>query len=1446
MEVVEELNTLVGGQGAEHDGQGDDSTSQDRVALTEEERQQQIAKRTEVLEFLSEGEGNSAVANISAETKATILEAVTSEPAALDLGAVDMAINLTDSVLGGLLDGASAASAGAANQTTAEERASLRRNVTAKVGDVVSNVVLALLFVSETPVSTVAVPSAPAPSTAGGGGGGTTVAPWVEAEEAAARYSASVAQVYATVDLISQVQLADAEVGSPPAVLSTEAFTLVSQSVNLTAGVGSSTSAAMLAGDPDSSADTESGVVVSVPEVATSFGVPANLGPNFDPSAGPVALQLTEWSVDLHKGEMVPADDEEEGSNPARRGRRDEDTNHRAGPTMPYGTITGLKVRQAGDPVRVDNAGWFVITKNWTSEQAAVRAERLARARELVPTSAQEAFASSHQNRTNRTVARCNASNVDELWDVSCPGAPAGSGGGVYFHEPQAVADGTPGASPSPSSAAAPSASSDRSVHEQILERMVKCPAKTVTTLAVEVALSAVVLTLALLWVFALHADHKRHYYDDWAHMWLLGGTLNLVCHAIVLTTCAGESWLALHSALVAATIESGALLVVCAAFLVYLVPKRRIDCGCTKPGAHAVEARETAHYAKKHTFVWRKDKTTRYVDETAGPVETRTRFLHNVGPLLFLALAVLTPCFDATLGLLSEEGVRMTGSSPERADERPFLGEAELAEARARAAPQTPSIDIIVGRIDRSAGTLRCEDGDHFELILECPVLGPWTEGGGTAAVAATADDDACIFWDAAEKVWSGAGCELVASTPHQTVCRCNHLTDFGTALQDSVKVWERVFVSPEFMELFVVHWYAIVAIGVLLAGFVALAAYGHRYDALLERRSKMRGSLVALHVMGTMLAKMRNRRRSKEQRKSLGHSGGGGGAADTNKRAPRPSATAELSHAFASQGSIIDVFVPTPKARGGSGRGGAGGEKSARRVVTNEYVSSEGNAVGGGGGGGESKAEPEVLPTRNQQLQKRGNKQPAPLAVVVLEQKGEAALRPAALTPTRGAAAPALRDISHRPALADKFIHEAEGEARLWRRKSLWGFSTLPAAVRLQHGESFAQQRLNDKKVRRMSKKLKTQAKRKRKRRQSYDEQDEEEAVELATTGIAMDPKTGMYAVPTVCELFEARMIHEHDILQLYFVSDRWVTRVHRSVILLARIAIKVSVVGTFFVIKESTSGFGDQVLAIFLGFLANKICGGAIKAMFVVMASRRRAFVLNKYMTEARHARANPGQVPQHERRAIQRNILRLEMEREVEADQNWGMGKLGACCNARCCSRLPRRSAVFLDCMSGVVWLVAFGCIGFCLFFGVMFAFALDDAELARAWLDSVLGSIVFWVFMSRPGTILIKTLVTKCKLERQAKAAQERREQRHLARHRVLQKHRISLVAGPEGGEAPAPAVGGTIELTVMGGAAAVAAGAAPPGVSDYDSFVDDIVTPRGLDYLGEAVEAVSL
>ena len=60
---------------------------------------------------------------------------------------------------------------------------------------------------------------------------------------------------------------------------------------------------------------------------------------------------------------------------------------------------------------------------------------------------------------------------------------------------------------------------------------------------------------------------------------------------------------------------------------------------------------------------------------------------------------------------------------------------------------------------------------------------------------------------------------------------------------------------------------------------------------------------------------------------------------------------------------------------------------------------------------------------------------------------------------------------------------------------------------------------------------------------------------------------------------------------------------------------------------------------------------------------------------------------------------------------------------------------------------------------------MFAFALENDALAGAWLDSVIGSLIFWLLVSRPIIISLKTLIAKGKLEKKAKQQREKWEQR---------------------------------------------------------------------------------
>ena len=47
----------------------------------------------------------------------------------------------------------------------------------------------------------------------------------------------------------------------------------------------------------------------------------------------------------------------------------------------------------------------------------------------------------------------------------------------------------------------------------------------------------------------------------------------------------------------------------------------------------------------------------------------------------------------------------------------------------------------------------------------------------------------------------------------------------------------------------------------------------------------------------------------------------------------------------------------------------------------------------------------------------------------------------------------------------------------------------------------------------------------------------------------------------------VFWHRLLHEHDILEIFFVNNRWYTRAHRTMVLVTRISAKFSVCGLFF---------------------------------------------------------------------------------------------------------------------------------------------------------------------------------------------------------------------------------------------------------------------------------------
>merc|ERR1711865_924025 len=116
----------------------------------------------------------------------------------------------------------------------------------------------------------------------------------------------------------------------------------------------------------------------------------------------------------------------------------------------------------------------------------------------------------------------------------------------------------------------------------------------------------------------------------------------------------------------------------------------------------------------------------------------------------------------------------------------------------------------------------------------------------------------------------------------------------------------------------------------------------------------------------------------------------------------------------------------------------------------------------------------------------------------------------------------------------------------------------------------------------------------------------------------------------------------------------------------------------------------------------------------------------------------------------KKKIENNIETIQAENKADNDKEWTASFISKyCCGCT-------RSLILLQLFSIIVWFVAFCAISFCLFFGIMFAFALDNDELAAAWLSAVIWSLIFWLFISRPILITVKVLIAKCKLEKKAR------------------------------------------------------------------------------------------
>ena len=1380
---INNLNAAAAGQKSEgsQDGSGE--------GITQEELERQYEQRKEVLRYLEEsmsgGEGSSTgnMTMAELETKTELLEKVTSSMTSLDVGGAKLALNVSESILESMLVNVTGSGEGG------EQR---RRNITKKVGGVVSNVILALNFVGRD----------------GGGGGGTstiTTSPEGSVgggDDGSEEYTRAVEEVYTTIDLLSDVQLVGVPADSPPIKLTTPAFDLVSQR-------SSKVGKEILTFNASSSGEERD---------LSSIIVPTDLGVNF--ASGVTAdMSMTTWAINLHANEVttvrgpavqvtlvgVSRETFEGGGNTIglranfvkslQRGvdprdpegvtitilglhlrhlshlRRlqtgDEDVildidfavhapgqndtsllnslnGHLASGALgsdlvsegddsaaivasrsgkkswmvsfsPSGQLTGFKIKQKGKEVKVVDSGWFMREQRWTGDDLEKRINQ---------TILTSTYARGDNKRVNLTVAQCNATNVGATWDVSCSATYSSSSTTTTA----ATITATTRIKTTTIEPSRRSNVTTKSATNISADSIAMCPESYNVVWNMLLCISGMTFLTGmgqhLLWQ-CNDGGVKRHHYNDWVRLYLLSGLCSLISLAVVTHACrtGSSTVVGVHVALILSSIVSICLSMITASLLFYLVPKSYVGCfpyknkgslyaaqekkrlaftreqknyllsatPRTKKKRNSLRMASIANLHKLENVVDRvshtKKHNTDFVSEEAGPMEIYARWHRNWPWLLVLLCCLLLPSSISTLKLLSDKGVSIVGTSEERAKDRPFLEEQERLEIEREERSSVPSFDILMSRVRyakaNNGNILICEVEDDYVLTMECPVEMP---------IVKEANADECVFWNTKTRLWSSDGCELVSSTPELTTCRCNHLTDFGTAMSDSVHVWERVFEEPDALQLFVVNWYALLSIGVLLATFAAITAYGHRYDVLLQRRSSMRGSLIALHVFSRMLKRHRERKRRSE--------------ASEERKEEKKEEQSEESKGEKKEAAILTALNlgKTPQQRG---------NKIVDPTVHSDVVVN-------------------VYSGATVQHSKRDS------------MDSTFGLHVNTSSNSRVGEEASSSTLARRQVAMDHFLGKEKTAASSLHATTsfLWGFRHLPSARNII-GENYEHA-------------------------EALEEADDLEDVH----------------VPSFGTMLLARLLHEHDILELCFVNDRWMTRVHRSVILLARLSIKVSVVGTFFIVKNSTEGFWDSVAAIFLGFVVNKIFGGFIKALFVILAKKRRQRVLAVYV--GRRDRANHDKlssVSTLEKRELNRHVMELQIEEKLDRDKHW-MGTACAdvcCCCCRGCGggKQPTKShgssssscdagALCLDVFGFFVWMTAFASISFCLFFGIMFSFALKNDELAGAWLASVIGSLVFWLFVSRPLTITIKTAIAKCKLERKAskkrKELDDRREQ----------------------------------------------------------------------------------
>ena len=522
--------------------------------------------------------------------------------------------------------------------------------------------------------------------------------------------------------------------------------------------------------------------------------------------------------------------------------------------TTVRGSTLGFDMKQNGEKLNIEKAGWFIITKNWTAE------EKQERERQKKEEIGNQELAKSHQDQPIITrVIACNSTNVGTRWNVQCG-----------QERPQQQEQQSPPPPPPPPPPPVPvetKYTTTNLTNGSMTATNGECSSSYITSTIVMILFSICAtclgITMYIVWNVQSFCNNTNeainqriHHYDDWLSLYIWGGASTLLSMSFALQLCTSQTAtvVQIHIGLVCAAIVANSLTIVTIALLLFLVPKSYAGCFPStlknKQKLYQPQLRQS-HFNKQykqtrrhkrvstyeleatprhkkekstivdqydlnvdkiiHEVVTHKRRNSEFKPKSAGPVEIYTRFHRNWPLLVLLLCALFLPCSITTMNALAKDGISLSGSNKEKSTERPFQPPKNHTDP-------SPPIKVVMERVQDAKtfnnNMLVCLKNDDYSITLECPLLVREPEEEQMKVF-----DDECLYWDTSLRIWSSQGCELVSSTPATTTCRCNHLTDFGVAMKNSESLFLVWFVvvtcqlyqqlSDCFLEFFLEHRY-------------------------------------------------------------------------------------------------------------------------------------------------------------------------------------------------------------------------------------------------------------------------------------------------------------------------------------------------------------------------------------------------------------------------------------------------------------------------------------------------------------------------------------------------------------------------------------------------------------------------------------------------------------